>query len=466
MSKRFLSVLLALIMILSAAAAWAEAPASTLLVTVNGEEIREDNAFLQIWQNSIMSQDANNGLDVSSEESIISINQRALDYTIQTLLMRQELAKRGQAVTADDIAANESAFRADWENVVTSFMANYGITEESSEEDRVAARADALSELENQYGYTEDLYVAESGIFYDLEETIERIRAIASEGVTVTDEDVDAYFAELVANDQEMFENNTFMYEYYTNMYGYKSSYVPEGYRGVTHILLGVDQELLDNWQALLARLEEAQEDTAAEPVADTEPAAESTDAPAAEAADVPAEEPVTQEMVDAARQAILDEVQPLLDEIKAKLDAGASFEDLILEYGTDPGMQDEATRKNGYAVHQDSIVWDPEFTKASMALEKIGDISDPLVTQFGVHLIQYLRDIPGGAVELTDELRAELKPVVQSEKENDAMNALIDQWLEEAAIEWTEEGSSWQLNVPSLAEGEPEAEAEAVPAE
>ena len=39
------------------------------------------------------------------------------------------------------------------------------------------------------------------------------------------------------------------------------------------------------------------------------------------------------------------------------------------------------------------------------MALEKVGDVSNPIVGQYGVHILQYLRDVPGGAVELTDEM-------------------------------------------------------------
>ena len=51
-------------------------------------------------------------------------------------------------------------------------------------------------------------------------------------------------------------------YEFYTQYYGYETQYRPEGYRGITHILLGVDQELLDKWLELTAKLEEQNEET------------------------------------------------------------------------------------------------------------------------------------------------------------------------------------------------------------
>ena len=33
--------------------------------------------------------------------------------------------------------------------------------------------------------------------------------------------------------------------------------------------------------------------------------------------------------------------------------------------------------------------------------MEKIGDISEPVVGSYGVHILQYVRDVPSGAVEL-----------------------------------------------------------------
>ena len=155
----------------------------------------------------------------------------------------------------------------------------------------------------------------------------------------------------------EYIGNDAGMYEMYQNYYGYTFHYIPEGYRGVTHILLKVDQELLDNWTNRSARLEESHEET--ESTGESEEPAET-------------EEPVTEEMVEAARQAILDSQKETLDTINAKLESGVSFADLIAEYGTDPGMQDENNLKNGYSIHPDSIIYDANFTKAAAALENI----------------------------------------------------------------------------------------------
>ena len=279
----------------------------------------------------------------------------------------------------------------------------------------------------------------------------DRLKAYLTADKTVTDEEVQAYFDDLVKDDKESYENDVGSYEFYSRYYGQPSYYTPEGYRGVTHILLKVDDELLNTWKDLSARLEEQKSDAQAETVAPAETAADAE--PTAEPE--PTEEPVTEEMVKAAEQAILDSVRPTVDEIKAKLAGGTSFDDLIKEYGQDPGMEDDATRAEGYAVHKDSILWDPAFTEAAMALEKIGDVGEPVVGQYGVHILHYLRDIPGGAVELTDEMKEEFRSTMLSEIQNEALNSALDQWMEEGNIVYTEAGEDWKLTDPAPAASE-----------
>jgi len=108
--------------------------------------------------------------------------------------------------------------------------------------------------------------------------------------------------------------------------------------------------------------------------------------------------------------------------------------------------MQNEAMRASGYAVHKDSILYDPAFTAGAVALEKVGDVSEPVVGQYGVHILYYLRDIPGGAVELTEEMKNEFHDDLLEQKRNEALNSALDKWLEEASIAYTEAGEAWKV--------------------
>ena len=468
MMKRLFAVLLALAMLMSVSAVFAEGeetaaePAAetvpvpdTLLVTVFGQEIRENNEKLQSYLANMIEQ-----AGAEDEDTLHISRMFAMSYVLEEIMLNRKAA---EGVPVDEEALRQEAL-AEWDSIINSYMQGmYGITDESSEEDKTAARADTLSYIEANYGYTEESYIAEV-----LENTplnnaynaiIDELKASRPD-LTATEEEILAAYNDTVNEEMEYIGNDAGMYEMYQNYYNYTFHYIPEGYRGVTHILLKVDQELLDNWTDLSARLEESHEET--ESTGESEEPAET-------------EEPVTEEMVEAARQAILDSQKETLDAISAKLESGVSFEDLIAEYGTDPGMQDENNLKNGYTIHPDSIIYDANFTKAAAALEKVGDVSDPVISSFGIHILYYLRDVPAGAIEITEEEKEQLRSEIESERISLAFSEYYDQWLASSDVVWTAEGEAWKfdqeaydayLNPTEEEVPEEEPEAEEVPAD
>ena len=60
--------------------------------------------------------------------------------------------------------------------------------------------------------------------------------------------------------------------------------------------------------------------------------------------------------------------------------------------------------------------------------------------------ILCYLRDIPGGAVELTDEMRNSLRDELTAERINSTFNDLTAQWAAEAEVVWTKAGEAWKL--------------------
>ena len=467
MIKRMCALLAALVMVLCAVSALAEnADADPVLLTLNGEEVRESTGLVQSWKNYLLLQ-VNGEPD---EATLQTVNQYALNYASEFIVARQKLAEVGKAYTQEELETEKATAKESWDEVVAQIETEqFGIGEDATDEEKAAARADAEAFIRTNYGYTEEAFLAE----VELNMIYTRTAEYASEGLEITDEDVEAYYNSLVEEDKALLESSAAslgaadegateadknkamatIYEYYTQS-GYSLFYTPEGYRGITHILLPVDAELLTAWQQLQARLEEQNsEDEEATDAPEATPAPEATETaetaaePAADATPAPEpEEPVTQEMVDAAKQAILDSVKDKLDEINAKLAEGVSFEDLVREYGTDPGMQDEDRLANGYPVHAGSIQYDSNFASAAMALQAVGDISEPVISQRGVHLLHYLKDIPGGSVEYTEELKNELKAELTERKVQEAYSNLVAEWMGEAEIVWTEAGESWKL--------------------
>ena len=67
-----------------------------------------------------------------------------------------------------------------------------------------------------------------------------------------------------------------------------------------------------------------------------------------------------------------------------------------------------------------------------------VGGISAPYLSSFGVHIVKYLHDIPGGPVEMTQAQREAKRAEILNEKQNELYSAKIDEWLEQAQVQYT----------------------------
>jgi len=93
------------------------------------------------------------------------------------------------------------------------------------------------------------------------------------------------------------------------------------------------------------------------------------------------------------------DESEQILAEIQTKLEEGQSFEELAETYSIDVGSASSGGDLG--AIQRD--VMEPAFEEAVFALENVGDISEPVKTEFGYHIIQ-LTDIDQSSnVEFAD---------------------------------------------------------------
>ena len=84
------------------------------------------------------------------------------------------------------------------------------------------------------------------------------------------------------------------------------------------------------------------------------------------------------------------EEALKLAQEIKARLDAGEDFAELAKEYSDDPGSRDQGGDLGWFGKGQ--MV--EEFEKAAFSLEP-GEISEPVRSPFGYHIIQVLEKDP-----------------------------------------------------------------------
>ena len=111
------------------------------------------------------------------------------------------------------------------------------------------------------------------------------------------------------------------------------------------------------------------------------------------------------------------------LASIQKRLAQGEAFADLAREFS-----EDEKTAPSGGelpAFGRDEMV--PAFETAAFALEEPGQISPPVTTTYGTHLIQLQERIPG-RLRSFEEVRASLVSRLRSEWVNEA----LEQWRKE----------------------------------
>ncbi len=389
-----------------------------VLMTINGEAVTWAQA--EPYYNSFVSQ-YSAYYDMSLQENVDTFMAVAAENAYHEVLLLQKAAELGLYPLSDADAATALA-EADaiYEENIQYYIASYHpeLTAESAEAEQTAARENAIAFLEEQ-GFTPE-YVR---VNYSKSKVLDMLYTQITQDVSVTDADVEAQYQAQVEQDKALYENDIDAYIAYNsnvdmnNMYlmytgqGTEMEYAwyrPAGFRGVKHILLSVDESLMQEYQNIQAQLEE-------QIAAEGEEAAEST---------------VTQADLDNAKAAILAANQEKIDEINQRLVNGEDFEALIPEYTLDSA--------NLYEVSVASTNYVPEFVEAAFSVEKVGDISAPYISQFGIHIVKYMEDIPAGPIEMTEEQReAKLENLLTIRRE-EVYTAAVEEWKAAATIEYT----------------------------
>lgn len=427
--SRFLALMLALCLALPFAALAEDVPGATAAPSAAAEipaeaeateAAAEDPVFFTLDGREYRKSEVDQTLyNLYSNGYVDSMTDYAtgIQYMIEDAVLIAKIAELGyDQFTEEEEAAFRAEAQSDWDDAIDSYV-EYFLTEDTEE-----ARAEARRAGEayyTAYGFSVDTLVES----LKLSAGFELLQAQMLKDVPeATEEEIKAVFEEYAAQDQETYANDFFTYEMYQK-YGYESWYKPEGFRGIIHILLEVDQELLDAYENAQAMYEET---LSGEEAKEGEEAAE----------------PVTREDVDAALQAVLDSRKDAIDDIYARLEKGESFQTLIAEYNTDLGMTGD-NLENGYEVHPEStMTWIPEFVEGAFSekMQKPGDVSDPVVANYGIHILYYLRDIPGGFVEMTDEIRAQIADYLNNQQKSSAYYEQLYTWVDDHEVVYNTE--------------------------
>ena len=110
---------------------------------------------------------------------------------------------------------------------------------------------------------------------------------------------------------------------------------------------------------------------------------------------------------------------------LKAKLDAGADFATLAKENSTDPGSKDKGGSYGFMAYNSTQFV--AEFMDAFKTLKE-GEVSQPVKSQFGYHLIK-ATGLKGAEVTPLDQVKDQIKQTLLQQKQSEAVNSKLEEW-------------------------------------
>lgn len=325
-----------------------------------------------------------------------------LNEVLQTLVADKVLYSRASELgltelTAADLTAIEADARQYYDEQKEFYAPSVDTSGMSPEE--ADAAIDAY--MANEVGVTVEGMIEEQKADYWIQKLYDHV----GKNVTVTNEDVQAAYNEMLAAQKELFTAYPEEYEY-AIMSGETIVYNLENYRRVKHVMLAFE-----------TNEEAVQAENLMDQISMLDPETQM------------AEIQALQEQLDALYTDLEAKAQTVIDE----LNAGADFEAMIEKYGMDEGMNYEPAKTEGYYVSNDSIQWSADFIEGCMMLESVGQISTPVRSVGGVHIIKYIGDVTPGDVNY-GKVSGSIQEEVLAEKQELAYEARVSAWLTEAA--------------------------------
>ena len=132
----------------------------------------------------------------------------------------------------------------------------------------------------------------------------------------------------------------------------------------------------------------------------------------------------------------ILVAKKALADQLYAQLKAGANFAKLAKKYSKDPGS---ASNGGKLTVSKGQTV--PAFDKTAFTLKK-GELSAPIHTQYGYHIIQALSAVKPAQTSSLSKVQSSIKQQLEQQKKNEAMT----KWVDEKKQSFCKSGIKYQV--------------------
>ena len=337
----------------------------------------------------------------SADEVADSVLQTVLSYKAAEKLIALKAKAQGLDQLSEDdlkqIDAQAKQLYDDQLEFYTAFVAEDGMSDE--EIHAAAIKYMAEEEQVTLQSITDELKAEWPG---------EKFRQQIVKDVTVSDEDVQQYYQEELAAQKETFAQYPEEFEF-AHSDGDLVLYVPEGYRAVRDLMLTFETDEDEIKAAdLLDQISQLNPESESARIRELEAELDPLYAP----------------------------MEAVAKEIADKLQAGESFMAMVDQYGKDEMMEAEPVRSEGYYISENSFLFSTEFIQGSMILDQPGQVSAPLRSPAGLHLVEYLKDVTPGDVPL-EQVRDAIRADALEQRQDEYYDEQITAMLEDANVRY-----------------------------
>ena len=386
-----------------------------IIMDVNGEQVNKGviNSMVeyQIAQNEQTNALYSSfGLTAGLPTDAATLAPQVIDAYVQSLVTNQKAKELGfDQMTDEEKAEIETAAQTSFDEFIGELVANQYADSEMTDEEKLQKATEYAAEN----GVTLDTFVEDA----TTTKMMDKLRADTVKDVAVTEDELNQRLTEQADSAKENYDVSLSSFGYAFNN-GADIYYTPAGYRVVKQILVKFTEDDAD-------AVAKAESD-----LADAKAALEAAEGEDADKAALETAVADAQKALDEINAQAQANIQAKVDEIMEKVNAeGADFDALVKEYNEDTGMPEK-----GYAVCEGYTYFVESFTNAAMALEKIGDVSEPVPSGYGLHILKYDADLQEGVTAL-DDVREVLNTEILTEKQDECYNNAVAAWIEAADV-------------------------------
>jgi len=387
----------------------------------------------------------------SDDDEIESLQDSIISSLVSDKIQLYEADLLGIVLTDAEVAEAESQADEEMDYYMETFQA------EAEDEGAEDVDARTLEIFQEQLDAAEMDMDVDGFYAYLVEEyTNEAIKtaleAEVTKDVTATDEEIQDYYAENLASQEEDYA--TTPANYLTDAESYQMDgttpvlYAPEGYVRVRSIAISPADEISDDYTTLQSDLEtlaaqygEAALAALAEKYAEAGADPESTQLDIT-ASEIDGGEALVSEYVqkkaeaDAMYEEYISDARTKAEEAYAALEAGTDFTDVLTEYGEDDTYTSYPSFvETGLLMYMDGDdgVWDSSLVDA-VGLLKDGQYS--AIVQVGdmFYILQLVGNEPSGATALSDVYDA-IQAIVAADNADTYWNEMLETWENDTTI-------------------------------